>query len=226
MKRIIPVLITILLLVGCKKDEAQYRYFDDYTCEESGCYYIEGVVLEGQTMAPIEGVNMAFNYPTPTYAIDILATKVTNSDGYYSFEMPISFFHSSFHSIGLEIRDNGYVNGGRDVLIRFDSTDVNNTRQTDYVLYHASILKVIIHNSAETDFGSISIDCNYNLDNVSGEGIVMHDSPTFQSEIEFKVPSDLPTEFSWITYGGELESDGEMTITVKRGTTETVNIYL
>lgn len=223
MKKSVLLILPLLILSSCIKDkDAQ---FEDYTCN-SDCYIVEGFIVEGQTSDSIHNVNLEFKKLYNQHYTDILANKRTNSEGYYRFEMPIDYFETNRGLISVEITKEGYVNSGTYDLIKFDSSDVDTPKQKDYTLYRASKLVVRLHNSPSSNFGSVSVQCDFDLENVPNVGHAMHDSPSFQSTIEFKVPSDLPTKLSWYTYQSTLDISGSTIITVPQDSTQYFDIYL
>jgi hypothetical protein len=223
MKRALLFLITLVLLYACRKDENPQ--FQDYTCSTE-CYIMEGHILEGQTLTPISNANLRYTKYYGPYITDLLADKKSNAEGYYKFEMPVSYFEDSYHSIGLEITKPEYVNSGYFDLISLDSTNIDIPLQKNYLLYRASNLVVRLHNSEDTNFGSVSVGCKFYLEDVSDVGVVFHDSPTFKENLEFKVPSDLPTVLSWSTYGNSIDYKGTTTLIVPRDSTMYFDIYL
>ena len=215
--------LLILLLHSCRKDEDPQ--FQEYTCI-SDCYSIEGYILQGQDSTALAGAKLDFTKHYNQFNTDLLASKTSDSSGYFKFEIPVSYFKNTSHFIGIDIVKDGIVNSPYHDLVLFDSTDVGSVKRMDFVLYKASKLLINLHNDPDTDFGSVSIECEFNLERVSDTGWALHDSPTFKPQLEFKVPSDLPTIVSWHTYQSELNINGETTITVPRDSTYTIDIYL
>ena len=182
--------------------------------------------MQGQDSTAIAGAKLEFTKRYNEFNTDLLASRKSDSNGYFKFEIPVSYFENTTHSIGIDISKEGIVNSPYHDYVRFDSTDVGSVKRLEYVLYKASKVLINLHNDPDTDFGSISIMGKFNLDRVPDTGYIQHDSPTFKPQLEFKVPSDLPTTFSWRTYQGNLSIKGETTFTVPSDSTYTIDIYL
>jgi hypothetical protein len=214
-----------MILQSCEKDENPQ--FNQAKCESS-CFIVQGRIIEGQTSNPLSNVHVSASRRYNQFVTDLLVTTSTNDNGEFEVSIPESYFRENDISPGFYIRidKDGYLNNPHRELFLFDSSEVDEPRMSESILYHASTVKVHLHNNPNTDFGSVSIGVDWDLEDIGSFGHVMHDSPTFEAEIIYSVPSETDVTLDWYTYGGQVDVAGEREFVVPRDSILEFDIHL
>lgn len=212
-----------ITVTACKKDDDPL--FDNITCS-SNCYIVEGQITEGQTGDGLPNITLNISHYHSQNQKDLLFVITSNEEGRYSTATPKTYFRSNWHNLDFHTSTEGFVNGGFLGTFNIDTTKVDDPQVFDIVLYKATTLRVLLKNPNNIDFGSISVHCKFNLENVSNVGIVAHYGPVFQEIQEYRVPCDLPTLLTWRTYGNGHTAEGDIEITVPCGELMTFEIII